>query len=226
MRQRRHRCEPAFNNGLVPGSFWGKRSREEPRSSCVRLHAILRKDLQMTQGTRWRVVTDGDASGSEALTADMLAARLWDERELLPWVEPVEGGEGAEATDIPEVRAFLLRDPLRVARARLKHTEQPEWLFLWVMDLCEALPDEAWSLILALVEASRSDLELAYVAAGPLEQLARCNGHHVIIEAEAAANERFRLALSGVWRSSIPRSVWDRLVAAVGDGPTLDGWGA
>jgi len=180
----------------------------------------------MTTASKWRVVVDGDddASGSGTLTAEMLAARLWDEGEFFPWVESVDGGEGTEATHIPEVRAILLSNPLRVARAWLKHTRRPEWLFLWVMDLCEALPDEAWPLILALVEVARTDIELACVVAGPLEQLVRCNGHQVIgrIEAEAATNERFRLALSGVWRSSIPKSVWDRLLAAVGEGPTLD----
>ena len=93
------------------------------------------------------------------------------------------------------------------------------------MDICQNHPDEAWPLVQALVDASRDNNDLGFVAAGPIEDLLRHHGDHIIERIEAAASGRpaFRLALSGVWPSSIPPSVWDRVVRAVGDGPGLDG---
>lgn len=57
---------------------------------------------------------------------------------------------------------------------------------------------------------------LAYIAAGPLEDLLRNHGAAVmaLIERECVTNERLRLALSGVW---IEREdpIWDRWYALI-----------
>jgi hypothetical protein len=160
---------------------------------------------------------------SEAVSAETLAARLWSEMTSTLWVEPLDGAEGNFPQEIPEVKAILLRNLSRISRAWLHHSEQPEWLFLWVMDLCESSPDDAWPLVLELVGAARDEGELARVAAGPLERLLSCQGQNVIerVELEAAANPRFHVALSGVWRSTMPGVIWARLANAIGKGPAL-----
>lgn len=62
-------------------------------------------------------------------------------------------------------------------------------------------PLEGLKLILALVNATSSKADLAYVAAGPLEDLPYCCGPNVdeSIAAEAESNPKLRFALAGVW---------------------------
>jgi hypothetical protein len=173
----------------------------------------------------WRVLVDGQGTATAPLSAVAIADRLWvtPEKEFL-WAEPVGGGDGAFPQDVPEVRLRLLVDPERIAHAWLEHTVRPGWLFLWVMDLCLERPDEAWPVVLALVRAARGDLDLAGVAAGPIEQLLNYHGLRMIdeVEREAAQSSSFRRALSGVWSSEIPQPVWERICAARGPGPGLD----
>lgn len=72
-------------------------------------------------------------------------------------------------------------------------------------------PEEAWRLILALVERA-PDAALGFVAAGPIEDLIFGRGAEFAdrIEAEARQNPRFRVALDMTWG-------WDQLSDAVRD---------
>lgn len=67
--------------------------------------------------------------------------------------------------------------------------------------LLEDQPDEAWGLIVALVERAPGEEDLAFVAAGPIEDLIRLRGRSFSgrIVAEARANPRFRAALNYTW---------------------------
>jgi hypothetical protein len=60
---------------------------------------------------------------------------------------------------------------------------------------------EAWEVTLSLVEKSGSDSALAYVAAGPLEDLVDGYGDSAldVIEAECETNQKLQRALSGIW---------------------------
>ena len=62
-------------------------------------------------------------------------------------------------------------------------------------------PELAWSLILSLIERAADDDILGCVAAGPLEDLLCLHGAEVIdrVEICAAADERVRKCLAGVW---------------------------
>ena len=173
----------------------------------------------------WRVLTDGEGGATEPLSAIEIAQHLWADRQPFLWAEPVDGGDGAFPQDVAEVRSILLADLPRVAHSYLKHSSQPEWVFCWVMELCQYHPNEAWPLVQALVEVSRDDTDLASVAAGPIELFLNDHGDRVIgrMELEAASSPAFRRALSGVWPSSITPAVWARVVKAAGDGPGLDG---
>ena len=80
-------------------------------------------------------------------------------------------------------------------------------------------PEHAWALVRAVLQAA-DDAELAYHAAGPLEDLVR---HHAtalvdVIEAAAAQDERFQWALGQIWMpaNQFPPEVEARLVRASG----------
>jgi Family of unknown function (DUF6869) len=88
----------------------------------------------------------------------------------------------------------------------------------WAVEAMNALvrthPDEAWPMILRLVERSPDDRVLANVAAGPLEDLLTQQPHAFIDRVEKLAREdaKFRRCLSGVWGwSSIPEEVQLRM---------------
>src|SRR5262245_54660710 len=59
-------------------------------------------------------------------------------------------------------------------------------------------PEEGWPLILHLVSLAQDDAALAFVAAGPLEDLLNHNCRHVIerVEREARTDPRFRRCLA------------------------------
>ena len=78
-------------------------------------------------------------------------------------------------------------------------------------------PDEAWKLILQLVSKAKSDLMLAQIAAGPLEDLLNQYPDKFIlpIEEEARKDVRFRKCLTGVWESGIPLPIWKRMQASI-----------
>jgi hypothetical protein len=75
-------------------------------------------------------------------------------------------------------------------------------------------PEEAWVMILRLVELSPDDRVLANIAAGPLEDLLGLHPYVFIdrIEQLARSDATFRRCLSGVWGwSSIPEDVQVRM---------------
>jgi len=76
-------------------------------------------------------------------------------------------------------------------------------------------PEEAWPIILRLVELAPDEV-LGQIAAGPLEDLLACHPYQVVdrVEAQARTDRRFRRCLSGVWGwYSIPEDVQERIRA-------------
>jgi hypothetical protein len=73
--------------------------------------------------------------------------------------------------------------------------------------------ESGWTMILELVKRSSSDLVLSYIAAGPLEDLIVAHPALLIdrIEEMARKDSRFRQCLAGVWKSTIPDDVWERI---------------
>jgi len=85
-------------------------------------------------------------------------------------------------------------------------------------ELPRKYPELAWSSILLVLErigADVSDRRFAVLAAGPLEDLMDNHGEAFIdrVETEAHRNPAFALLLGGVWRSTIPNGVWERIGA-------------
>jgi hypothetical protein len=98
----------------------------------------------------------------------------------------------------------------------------------WATDEVEALvrrdPDSAWPLMLEMIRLADNDQVLAYIAAGPLENLVVLHGPHVIdrIEAWAAADGKFRRALTGVWvEGFVPDDIKRRLETIIRHEPRL-----
>jgi len=88
----------------------------------------------------------------------------------------------------------------------------------WAWEAVHALvcerPEEAWLLILRLVELSPDERMLATVAAGPLEDLLGLHSHAFIdrVEERARTDARFRRCLSGVWGwTTIPDEIQLRM---------------
>jgi hypothetical protein len=87
-------------------------------------------------------------------------------------------------------------------------------------------PERAWPLICDIIRRiSREDEDqLAYVAAGPLEDLLVRHPHAFIdrIEALAKTDAHFRRAVSGVWGwNTTPSDVRQRLDKLLGEEPRL-----
>ena len=72
---------------------------------------------------------------------------------------------------------------------------------LYVDTLVNNDPKKALELLATIIDCCKNNKELAYVAAGPLENLLVYHGYAIIdkIKEKADCSEKFQLALSGVW---------------------------
>jgi len=80
----------------------------------------------------------------------------------------------------------------------------------------------AWSIIVKLIAGAENDRVLAFVAAGPLEELLVAHGLHVMshVEKLAKSDDKFRRALTGVWIST-PPEIAKRIETLVAGAPRL-----
>ena len=96
------------------------------------------------------------------------------------------------------------------------------WAFDAMCDLVSDEPETSWPIILNLVAESPSDLVLANVAAGPLEQLVARHGPKFIarIVKEAERDPRFKKCLKGVWPQGKENTeVWQQIEKTVAGVP-------
>ncbi len=96
-------------------------------------------------------------------------------------------------TNLQSLAAAYLR------RGRNDATQQRA--FDKVVDMINADTEEAWRFTLCAIERSKTDADLAGVAAGVLEELLKNHGPQFIdrVEEEARKNPKLLLALSGAW---------------------------
>jgi hypothetical protein len=83
---------------------------------------------------------------------------------------------------------------------------------------CVDDPEAVWQAIIQLSREELTDRQTALLAAGPLEDLLARHGAAYIerVETEARQRPKFRHLLGGVWRSSMPEEVWERVTRARG----------
>ncbi|HSW48094.1 MAG TPA: hypothetical protein VLG67_03340 [Candidatus Saccharimonadales bacterium] len=105
----------------------------------------------------------------------------------------------------------LVDSYLRLAE---EQNEEDFWAFEEVDTLVREKPLEAQEVILKLIDKAPDDKTLAYVAAGPLEDLLARHGEKVIdwVEDNARKNSKFAIALACVWRNSIKEEIWQRVI--------------
>jgi hypothetical protein len=96
--------------------------------------------------------------------------------------------------------------------------EENYWAFSKVYDLCHSDPDKALEMILEIVQLDSSELILANIGSGPMEELLFEHGLSVIdrVEEMAINNPAFRKMLGAVWRNEIDDGVWTRLKRVAG----------
>lgn len=114
-----------------------------------------------------------------------------------------------------------MADPLQIADAYLTHHRQRSADTEWALDLVQDLTlkecwETLWDVVLA-VARREAELEvdaLAYVAAGPLEDIICKAGPDFIerIEQEAKFNRQFGRMLTGAWLYGAHPAVRDRVV--------------
>jgi len=111
----------------------------------------------------------------------------------------------------------LRREEIAATYLRYYGLKQQEdrWAVAEVDALVRDDPTEAWEVTRVLVNTAPSDEALAYVAAGPLEELLHRHGSVLIdrMEEESRGNARLQLALSGVWGLDRSSPVFDRWYA-------------
>ncbi len=118
-------------------------------------------------------------------------------------------------------------DRKKLAQAWVKHTlaaaekvdESPHFEAVEIISrMVEDDPEVAWGILEDIRQIDSSDIILANLAAGPLEDLLVFHGDDFIdcIEDIASHEPLFRKMLGAVWRNRISDEVWRRLQAVAG----------
>lgn len=91
-------------------------------------------------------------------------------------------------------------------------------------ELTQAHPVLGLAATAAAIAACETPEDVAFVSAGPLEDLIADHGAALIdeIEARAVGAPRFAYALTGVWQRDMPPLLWARIEAARRGVPGLD----
>ena len=173
----------------------------------------------------WYYLTDSD---EEEVVGPVSLARL---------VEFIQRGELREdalissdleewrhADVVAEVMAILPVDRARIVREYLGYAAAPigEEDWGWASDklgrIITYVPDLAWEIVTALIDAAPSEDALAFFAAGPLEDLLSDHGAKVIdsVEARARVDAKFLKAVRQLRRLQMTDEVWARVEKAAG----------
>jgi hypothetical protein len=93
------------------------------------------------------------------------------------------------------------------------------WAWEAVVELCRDL-QKGFDICLRLINSSEDDLYLAYVAAGPVEDLIKWHGASAVnlFELPAQNSEKIRQAIAGVWLSPSADGFaeWQRIMLKYG----------
>jgi hypothetical protein len=116
------------------------------------------------------------------------------------------------------VMAYVQHYALSYGRGRANEKDQGSyfWASECANDFARSYPEWCWRFVLAVLTKRPSIDLMCYLAAGELEGLLAKHGSLVIdrVEKEARTSESFRILLSGVWKSSMPDEIWQRIQKA------------
>jgi len=76
-------------------------------------------------------------------------------------------------------------------------------------------PEQCWQFLDIARQANLTDKQLAFVSAGPFEEMMKRYGDEFIgrVEASARDDERMRFLIATVWRAGMSDALWDRIEA-------------
>jgi hypothetical protein len=114
----------------------------------------------------------------------------------------------------------------RIAEAWIELTRLPEnsaqrdgkfWSWERLHELIHQEPETAWRVI-QIIRREGSDLVLANLAAGPLEDLLVAHGEQFIdrVEALARQDKQFKKLLGATWQNAMSPGLWKRVKAVAG----------
>ena len=94
------------------------------------------------------------------------------------------------------------------------------WAHAALDDMCDSHPQACFEMIQKVLVKDSSEMILSALAAGPLEDLLSRHGPAIIEEISSAATREphIRTMLTGVWKSTIDPTVWDRVQEIVARG--------
>ena len=92
------------------------------------------------------------------------------------------------------------------------------WAFVRLSELVRDAPETAWQVITAIWQRDSSEVLLADLAAGPMEDLLALHGGWFIDRIETLARKEpiFKKLLGSVWKSDIADEVWRRIQSVAG----------
>jgi hypothetical protein len=143
---------------------------------------------------------------------------FWFDRALRAF-----GGRGRQQNMDPsnhEIATTWLR------YGQLSRGERPErlasdalsWASQTLYQLVRDNPERAWKVIELLLKLDSSEIVLANVAAGPVEDLLVHHGAKFIdrVEQATVSDPVFKKMLGAVWKNNIPADIWNRVKAVAG----------
>ncbi len=125
----------------------------------------------------------------------------------------------------PSQRERLVETYLAHADAVSHDRADPEgyWSAAAIDDMIRGDVESAWPLVRELLRKAADDRMLAFIAAGPLEDLISLHGWALMERvAEAArSDQKLRRALTGIWVDELPEELLRRLRLLVEGEPPL-----
>jgi hypothetical protein len=96
-----------------------------------------------------------------------------------------------------------------------RYLEQDGDAFEAVTGMSAHDPEQCWRFLEIARSASLSDAHLAFLSAGPFEDMLKRHGAHLIARVEDAAETdlQMRTLLATVWRAGMSDDLWDRISA-------------
>jgi hypothetical protein len=76
-------------------------------------------------------------------------------------------------------------------------------------------PDQCWRFLQIARRADLSETQLAFLSAGPFEDILKRHGGEIIarVEDAAHADPKMRMLVATVWRAGMSDELWDRILA-------------
>lgn len=92
------------------------------------------------------------------------------------------------------------------------------WAYETLDKICRNEPERCLAVLEGIVAASESEIVLANLAAGPVENLLVRHGSAVVdsIVGRARADARWRKVLGAVWRNNMDDAVWEEIRRVAG----------